>query len=192
MTREEKKKETRRRLIEAAEELFKTKGYEETAVSEITDKAGVAKGTFFNYFQNKEQVFFEIQGLFFSHEIGKLIETPGPITPRLRSLMMDMFPQHSWNRVLTRAMFQCMMSSSNSLAQQQQDIMEMAGLLSPIYRLGQERGEYRKDVSPEFLSYLTLQTFFGALSLHALEIGEDELGQQLNITFDVFFSGIKA
>src|SRR5512135_1216763 len=54
--RERKKEETRRRITLAAFELFHEKGFEATTVDEITERADVAKGTFFNYFPRKEAV----------------------------------------------------------------------------------------------------------------------------------------
>ena len=58
MTRRERKKdETSRRIFEAALALFREKGVDATTVDEITEKADVARGTFFNYFPRKEAVF---------------------------------------------------------------------------------------------------------------------------------------
>jgi AcrR family transcriptional regulator len=54
--RERKKEETRRRIFEAAIALFRAKGFEATTVDEITEKADVGRGTFFNYFPKKEAV----------------------------------------------------------------------------------------------------------------------------------------
>lgn len=41
-------------LIEQGLQLFATKGYSATGVLDITDAAGVPKGSFYNYFQSKE------------------------------------------------------------------------------------------------------------------------------------------
>jgi AcrR family transcriptional regulator len=46
----------RKELMDAAEELFLENGYEETAVSHIVKKAGVAQGTFYYYFKSKEAI----------------------------------------------------------------------------------------------------------------------------------------
>ena len=43
-------------ILEATEELFSTKGYHETAISDIVKKIGVAQGTFYYYFKSKEEV----------------------------------------------------------------------------------------------------------------------------------------
>jgi len=43
-------------LMDAAERLFISKGFEATTVSEIVRDAGVAKGTFYHYFPSKNEV----------------------------------------------------------------------------------------------------------------------------------------
>ncbi len=43
-------------LIEAAEILFRRQGYEQTSVSDIVKKVGVAQGTFYYYFKSKDGI----------------------------------------------------------------------------------------------------------------------------------------
>jgi AcrR family transcriptional regulator len=57
MTRKTKDPEVRRKeLVDIAEKLFIKKGYEETPVSAIVKKAKVAQGTFYYYFDSKDDV----------------------------------------------------------------------------------------------------------------------------------------
>lgn len=51
---------TKKAIIESAIKLFKEKGYYKTSVDEIVDNAGVAKGTFYYYFKQKEDVLLTI------------------------------------------------------------------------------------------------------------------------------------
>lgn len=53
-------KDTRGVLIESAQKLMAENGFQSTKVEEITRNAGVAKGTFYNYFASKEDALFEI------------------------------------------------------------------------------------------------------------------------------------
>lgn len=46
----------KREILDAAQKLFMTKGYEETAVSDIMEEVGGAKGMFYRFFQSKEEV----------------------------------------------------------------------------------------------------------------------------------------
>lgn len=46
----------KREIIDAAKELFLTKGYEETSVADIMERAGGAKGMFYRFFQSKEEI----------------------------------------------------------------------------------------------------------------------------------------
>lgn len=57
--RERKKLATRRRLTDAAMELFKQRGYESVTVADIADQADVDQSTFFRIFGTKENVLFE-------------------------------------------------------------------------------------------------------------------------------------
>ena len=50
---DENKKKKKEALFNTAYELFTTKGIDATAISDIVEKAGVAKGTFYLYFKDK-------------------------------------------------------------------------------------------------------------------------------------------
>lgn len=51
---------TRAALIDAAREVFEADGLKEARVADITSRAGVAYGSFYNYFTSKEEVFREV------------------------------------------------------------------------------------------------------------------------------------
>lgn len=53
---EENKAEKENKLLEVSFDLFTEKGIRDTSVQEITDKAGLAKGTFYLYFKDKYEL----------------------------------------------------------------------------------------------------------------------------------------
>ncbi|HEV3339281.1 MAG TPA: TetR/AcrR family transcriptional regulator [Pirellulales bacterium] len=50
----EEKRATRRRIVEAAVDLFRSQGFDTTTTRDIARAAGIAAGTLFNYFETKE------------------------------------------------------------------------------------------------------------------------------------------
>ena len=51
---------TRARLLEAAREVFERLGFLDARVSDIVEAAGLSHGSFYHYFDSKEQVFREV------------------------------------------------------------------------------------------------------------------------------------
>lgn len=66
--RERAKLERRERLYEAALSLFREQEYDATTVDQIAKAAGMAKGTFFNYFATKDAILRYLG----AREIGRL------------------------------------------------------------------------------------------------------------------------
>ena len=58
--REEKQTRVRNSLLDTAEALFRKNGFDDTRIEHITEIAGVSRQTFFNYFQSKEQILYEL------------------------------------------------------------------------------------------------------------------------------------
>ncbi len=52
MSRDQKKAESRRRILEAARDVFFRDGFMRANLDEIAEKAGVAKGTLNRYFES--------------------------------------------------------------------------------------------------------------------------------------------
>jgi AcrR family transcriptional regulator len=58
--RTERGRRTLRKLLDAAAHEFGEKGFHDTSISGITGRAGVALGTFYTYFDSKEELFREL------------------------------------------------------------------------------------------------------------------------------------
>ncbi len=59
--RKEKEKELRRsEIIDAAEELFFSKGYDGVSMDDVAKRTELAKGTIYIYFTNKDSLFFAV------------------------------------------------------------------------------------------------------------------------------------
>lgn len=70
---DENKKKKKEALFNTAYDLFTTKGINSTAISDIVEKAGVAKGTFYLYFKDK----YDIKNKLIAHKTNELFAAAG-------------------------------------------------------------------------------------------------------------------
>ena len=67
---ENNKQQKRTSILDTAYKLFTTQGVSKTSIAEISQKAGIAKGTFYLYFKDK----YDIRNKLISHEASKLFK----------------------------------------------------------------------------------------------------------------------
>src|ERR1700685_3901075 len=67
------------RLQQAALELFSERGFDNTTVAEIAERAGLTKSTFFRYFADKREVLFAGSGIFIEVTVTAIA---GPLAAR--------------------------------------------------------------------------------------------------------------
>ena len=91
-----KKGERRKQeLLQIAYRMFLQKGYEETSVDEIIAQAGIAKGTYYYYFETKEQMLEEVIGMMISQEIQaaeQILQTDLPVPQKIVGIISSLRP----------------------------------------------------------------------------------------------------
>jgi len=58
--RSRKGAQTRARLVDAAKQVFEEDGFLEARISDIAERAGLSHGSFYTYFESKEEIFREV------------------------------------------------------------------------------------------------------------------------------------
>ena len=77
-------------LLKIAYGMFITKGYEDTSVDEIVEEAGIAKGTYYYYFESKEQMLeAEIENA------KAMMDSDIPIPQKIVGIIASIRPEHS-------------------------------------------------------------------------------------------------
>ena len=78
--------ERRSQLLAAARRVFASRGYHKAGVSHIIREAGVARGTFYNYFESKRSVFTAVLGELTTELAGAVvpIDVTRSIAPQAR------------------------------------------------------------------------------------------------------------
>ena len=151
--RELAKVERKERLYEAALALFRSQGYEATTVDQITQRAGLAKGTFFNYFPTKDAV---LRYLGTRGEVGRLGTATlsganGSAVARLKRLMTALAVSLQKDRELVCLIFERGISVPDLLAGEAGGF-SLQNIASLMIRQAQRNGEINVDLDPDMLA----------------------------------------
>jgi AcrR family transcriptional regulator len=190
---ERKKLQTRERIYRAALNLFAERGLAATTVDQITEVADVAKGTFFNYFRSKEQVF----GYFIELQLGKVgealeeVRKGKPVGAVLRKAFRRLAGEVGTSPNLARALIAAVLGNdiaretvANGMAQSRQ-------LLTRILTIGQAREQVRGDRRVTTMSLAFQQALFGTLVLWAIR-PQAKLATLLDASFEDYWACIAA
>jgi AcrR family transcriptional regulator len=71
----------RGRLMQAAFALYGERGFEQTTVAEIAERAGLTERTFFRHFADKREVLFAGAQALQERLVSAVIDAPGPLAP---------------------------------------------------------------------------------------------------------------
>lgn len=85
--------DARARVLDAAVELFAAQGYDGTSVTQVINRAGVAKGGFYHHFASKEALLYEVYGDLIGRQLAGLDEILArglPAAETLRALILDL------------------------------------------------------------------------------------------------------
>jgi len=109
-TRAEKAAQTRARLFQAATEIVGECGYADTSIAKITGRADVALGTFYNYFQSRQDILDQLlpsmgQDLitFIRARLGSIEEPTARERARLEAFFDFLVERPSFYRILNEA-----------------------------------------------------------------------------------------
>lgn len=156
------KQDKKNHIIEAAAHIFAQKGYAGAAVADIAIKAEIGKGTVYEYFDSKEDLFFAVYEWFMNKtgatakvSISVLAGSPAERLEALSDSIMGMWDEIQ--EVFTLMMEFWAASSSSQMRQRFKDAFrqmyeEFRIIVASLIRDGIHRGEFRADINPESIA----------------------------------------
>ena len=137
-------------ILEAAVKVFARQGFHQSTVAQIAKEAGVADGTIYLYFKNKDDILVQ----FFSYRTKQVFERfraevkiADNSLDKLRNLIRRHLTEFQRDRDMA-VVYQVETHQNSRLAESQ--IREMSvmyqDLVSEIVELGQQEGSIRKDL----------------------------------------------
>ncbi len=186
-----------RQILEAAVTVFAEKGYHRATIKDIAQTAGVADGTIYNYFKNKQDVMLNI--VLQMAEVNRLMENVEQAVQVLTlAQLLEMVFQNRLrtlknNLPLTRAIFPQIITDPELRR------MFFEKLLLPnlekgeeIFQLYAERGQL-SDVDPKIVTRGLFSVIFGTIMLAM--VGDtgilDEAETFSNQMTEIFLRGLQ-
>jgi len=189
--RQRRRAETRERIFRSALQLFAEHGFMKTTVEDITETADVGKGTFFNYFRNKEDVLSalaEVQLDKYAHAIQAA--ESGALTPRqaLRELWLRLPEEPGRSQALVRSLMVVFLTSQAVREKMSRSLAQGREVLARLFASAQERGEARRDRHPQELALAFQQKLLGTALVWTLD-PPAPLKPLLEASFEDFWRG---
>ncbi len=147
--RERKKEETRGRIFREAIRLFKKRGFDATTIDEITERADVAKGTFFNYFPRKESVLAylsEQQLVEVESNAEAIFSASDPASAKLVGIYLAAAAAYTQDRELSRYVLNELMKRAFDVTEEGAHGTRWNTLIHRALAMGRDSGELRADL----------------------------------------------
>jgi AcrR family transcriptional regulator len=130
--------ERRKELIDIAEQLFIKKGYEQTAVSDIVNKAKVAQGTFYYYFKTKEEILDEIIDRYITLTVEGIQKIANEKGPNAIDKLVNIFLFSSSFRNDRKSIMQYLHEDRNAHLHQKFERKIPSGTVGPLSQIIQQ------------------------------------------------------
>ena len=138
------------RILDAAVVEIAHRGYHATTVARIAKRAGVADGTIYLYFKNKEEILFSL----FDRAMGRfidagqaLLEKPSTATEKLRSIIelhLTLVGEDRDQAIITQVELRHSLHFMDQLSRAQ--VGQYLEYIAMVVVQGQNAGEFRSDL----------------------------------------------
>jgi AcrR family transcriptional regulator len=180
--------ERRQHILTAARDVFAKRGYHQTTIDEIVAEAGLARGTFYLYFEDKRAVFADLIDRFFTQltMVIQRIDTGDdapPVDQQAKENIRRILRTCLAERAMTKILFTDALGIDSAFDRKLLTFYDaVVQLLTESLREGQALGIVA-DGEPRVLSYMTVgalkELLYQAVTLGLSEESAEALTQQL-------------
>ena len=192
--REIKRERKKEKILEAAAELFSTKHYHEVMMDDVARLISVAKGTVYNYFTSKEELYFTIMHTRMENLLSTLkqkIESEQNSIDSLRAFVVHLYMFMMKHRKFFLIYQRETLNKQNSFCEEMLSLeKQMKQMIIQIISRGESEGVFRK-VDEEFAISLIFGSIYGAVQRGINENIPDEIAaKEKEEIFDFILHGL--
>jgi TetR/AcrR family fatty acid metabolism transcriptional regulator len=150
------------RILIAAEKVFSEKGFNKAKISEIANLAGVAEGTVYEYFENKEDLLLSVSEKRLTDsqkQLAELFHIKNPLR-KLRRFIRYFFSTFFTNRDFVKVFLIEVQLSFRFFGSKAFELFQdYFHLIENIIEEGKSDGSFRPDVNPRLFRNMLIGTF---------------------------------
>lgn len=190
--RERKKRDTRRRILDAALQLMADRPYDQVRIEDICVAADVANATFFLHFPNKSALALAYNEDVASKVAEQLNGGTMPSAERLRTLLRIYLAEWGAHSHLMRQIVLELLAQPASGAVFNEVSPGLLTLVADVVREGQSNKEFAAKIQPETAA-LALVAAWNALAISWAKTGDTKHAAEAHWqTLEVFLHGLVA
>jgi AcrR family transcriptional regulator len=190
--RERKKRDTHRRILEAAMDLMANTPYDDVRIEDICSAADVANATFFLHYPNKSALVAAFNDDIADKIAGQLAGSDSGAAGRLRQLLQIYLAEWGSHRHLMRQIVLEFIAQPTSQTSFNEVSPGLLGVVARIIREGQKSGEFAPRIAPETAG-LALVAAWNAIAISWAKTGDTvEAADAHRQTLEVFLHGLLA
>lgn len=157
-------------ILAAAERVFSENGYAATTIEAVAHQAGIAKGSVYNYFDSKQQLFIGLYNYVMRRDfeqLGRLAKQPEAASERIGRVIDDWAERVETFRVFGALMLEFWATAARdrgkgAFGEEFTEHYELArASVADIVAQGVESGEFADHVNPEVAASLIMAVIRG-------------------------------
>lgn len=192
--RERRSIATCEKIFRTALRLFAERGFNAATIDAIAEDADIGKGTFFNYFENKESILLEYREM----QMGRIeafvtgsINSDEPLNSLIYKLAVTMTAEQQKSPTLFQSFMAAVFSNETIRTRMSEGLSRGREMLAELIEKRQKSGEIRSDLPAKEIARSLQRVIFGTMMVWSLDpdrTPEKHLSDMAN----VFAKGIHA
>lgn len=161
--------ETYKKLLNVSLELVKKRGYNKVSIREICEECGCAKGTFYNYFNSKKDIFYHLAIQLNEKIANMFIYDENKSSKTLYMAYIDAYMKQIKNDGYDFTKNYLQMIISESMSGDEIGLEVQRKYIFYLLDHGINTGEFKKDIDKEEFYKLWRATVLGVLAMWSIE-----------------------
>jgi len=191
---EKKKLKRKKRMLASATKLFQDRGYADTTINDIANKADVGVGTIYNYFSSKNEILLNIVAdIFIEKKPDEIVYEDNPVKSIFSYLNSYLDELSIFDKEIWRDWFAALFQERNLFERAFELDMKVVGELAGICEKMQAKNMITQEVPAQDIAKLLYSPFISLMMSYIMlvEMDMDSAKSEFESQVELIFRGLR-